>query len=157
LATKPPFDLLAFDLATNAERAHVSGSGPPELQGPGAFQAFSARTGDGPVVWAEGELDVCTTSDMARVLSSACPGRSQFLTVDVSHLRFIDAAGLNLLVSTHGRLVADGSGGLVVRGAKGIVRRVFDVTGLASLLDDPGPKVPARHTPVSCAPGRSPS
>lgn len=60
------------------------------------------------------------------------------LVIDVSHLIFMDAAGLWVLVAADERLVAAGRGRLVVQGASGIVRRVFELTGLTVLLDDRG-------------------
>jgi hypothetical protein len=58
------------------------------------------------------------------------------LIVDASKLTFIDAAGVSALVAARTRLLGEGREPLVVRGASRVVRRVFEITGLTSLLDD---------------------
>lgn len=87
------------------------------------------------VLHVTGELDIAARTQMEEALERAScePGRR--LTVDVSGLRFIDASGLGLFVAAHNRLVDEGCGGIVVKGASGMVRRVFAITALTSLLD----------------------
>jgi anti-sigma B factor antagonist len=88
------------------------------------------------VVRVVGELDAATAEllDDALWLASVMP--ADLVIVDVSRLTFMDAAGLRVMVAAHQRLVAGGRGALVIRGASGIVRRVFELTGHTVLLDD---------------------
>jgi stage II sporulation protein AA (anti-sigma F factor antagonist) len=88
------------------------------------------------VVWVAGELDIATAGLMGDGLSLASVMPGDRLVVDVSRLTFMDVAGLGVLVATHERLVSAGGAGLVVRGASGIVRRLFELTGLSVLLQD---------------------
>jgi anti-anti-sigma factor len=58
-----------------------------------------------------------------------------FLTIDVTGLTFLSASGLEVIASAARR--AEQAGGQVrVAGASGIVRRVFELTGLQPLLTD---------------------
>ena len=95
--------------------------------------------GGGRVVRVAGELDTATTGllDDALWLASVMPGDR--LVVDVSRLTFMDGAGIRVLVAADERLVTAGRSGLVIQGASGIVRRVFELTGLTVLLDDREP------------------
>jgi anti-sigma B factor antagonist len=106
------------------------------------------------VVWVEGELDLATAPRLDDVLSSVCSTPVERVTVDVSRLTFLSAAGLHVLVAAHNRLLNAGRKGLVIHGASGIVRRVFQLTGLTGLLGDPEPTpstsaVPSHGLPQS--------
>jgi anti-anti-sigma factor len=93
--------------------------------------------GGGRLVRLAGELDVATTGPVGHGLSAVVmPGDR--LVVDVSAVTFMDASGLSILVAARQRVIA-GGGGLVVQGAAGIVRRLFELTGLTGLLDDSEP------------------
>lgn len=58
------------------------------------------------------------------------------LVVDLSRLAFIDAAGLSSLLLVRRQLEQTGRA-MVLQGARGPVRRVFEISGLAHLLSDP--------------------
>jgi anti-anti-sigma factor len=91
------------------------------------------------LVWVGGELDLATAPRLDDVLSSVCSTPVERVTVDISRLTFLSAAGLHVLVAAHDRLLNAGRKGLVFRGASVIVRRVFQLTGLIGLLGDPEP------------------
>ena len=97
--------------------------------------------GGGCVVRVAGELDCATAGLMgeALLLASEMPGDR--LVIDVSRLTFMGVAGLRVLLAADERLVTAGGGGLVVRGASGIVRRLFELTGFFGLLDDRDPQL----------------
>lgn len=57
------------------------------------------------------------------------------VVVDLTRLTFVDSAGLSIMLSAR-RTVLDVGGNLSIRGARGIVRRVFQVAELADVLDD---------------------
>jgi len=107
---------------------------------------FSARIvlGDhGQVVLqAMGELDLAGAATMEEMLSVACSVPAETVEVDASALTFLDVVALGVLLEAHERLLKE-SRGLSVRGAVGIVRRVFEITGLTSLLDDGDRAIPS--------------
>lgn len=98
-----------------------------------------------------GELDMMATAQISDALTMGCSLARDRLTVDFSGLAFMDIAALRVLLSAHNRLLGEGRAGLVVRGASGIVRRVFEFTGFTSLLDDSPPVAVQGHSslPVS--------
>jgi anti-anti-sigma factor len=98
------------------------------------------------VLLVEGELDITATAQISDALTTGCSLARDRLVVDVSGLAFIDIAGLRVLLSAHNRLLGPGRAGIVVRGASGIVRRVFELTGSTSVLDDSSPVSVQRHS-----------
>jgi anti-anti-sigma factor len=109
-----------------------SGVGPP-------FSARLTREDGQTVLWAAGELDCTVVPLLDGPLSSAPAAPGQPLTLDASHLGFLDLSGLRLLVAADARLRAAGGAGLVVRGASGMVRRIFEIMQVTMLLDDREP------------------
>jgi anti-sigma B factor antagonist len=104
------------------------------------WPGFSVRlTEDGgwPVLRVTGELDVTVAPTLRHALSAVRPGPGQWLVVDVSQLGFIDVSGVRLLITADQQLRAAGSSGLAVRGAAGIVRRVFELMLVTGLLEGP--------------------
>lgn len=83
-----------------------------------------------------GELDLGTSGQLADALTVIRSAPDAAVTVDVCGLTFLDAQGLGLLIEAHNRLLNDGNWGLAVRGASGIVRRIFELTNTSYLLDD---------------------
>lgn len=79
----------------------------------------------------EGELDI---SDADRVHAALVAGGESPVVVDLSDLDFLDARGLSALVTAQDAVRAAGSH-LRLIGAKGAVRRVFEICGLAERLD----------------------
>jgi anti-anti-sigma factor len=55
------------------------------------------------------------------------------VTVDVTHLRFMDSTGINVLVRARKRLRSV-DGDLVLRGALGHIKRVLEMCGLQDFL-----------------------
>jgi anti-anti-sigma factor len=98
------------------------------------------------VVLVAGELDLTATGQITGALTTGCSLARDRLAVDVSGLAFMDVAGLRALLSAHNRLLGEGRAGIVVRGAAGIVRRVFELTECTSLLDDSPPVAVQGHS-----------
>lgn len=74
-----------------------------------------------------GTLDLASLEEARAHLEPAWrPGAE--VTLDLSRLEFMDSTGLNLLAQ--GLQAVGEDGRLVVRGAKGIIRRVLKVSGL---------------------------
>lgn len=80
-----------------------------------------------------GELDLASAPHVRWTLAQV---GGHALVVDLSRLAFIDAAGLSALLLVRRRLEQMGRR-LVLQGARGPVRRVFEVSGLGHLVADP--------------------
>ena len=92
--------------------------------------------GDDLTLRLRGELDGCTAPHLERVLADVVANaragsvpRGCEVTIDVTRLTFLAAAGLTVLVEAHRDLAAIGAD-LRVTGAGGPTRRVLDLTGL---------------------------
>jgi anti-anti-sigma factor len=100
------------------------------------FSVEVCDTGATRVVRVIGEVDIAMRQEFLDALTRACATGAPSVAVDLSGLTFIDASGLNAIVSTHNRMAREHDRVLEVRGTSGIVRRMFVVTGLAGLLAD---------------------
>jgi anti-sigma B factor antagonist len=85
------------------------------------------------VVRLQGELDLSTGDRLRHAIGNALEGHPPIFLVDLSGLDFADCTGISILVWAQKRLAAGGSE-LVVTGAKPIVRRLLQLTGLDSVL-----------------------
>jgi anti-anti-sigma factor len=79
-----------------------------------------------------GELDL-VNADALRAKVQDIAGLP--VVVDLSRLRFCYSSGLAALLGAR-NIITDQGHGFVLRGAQGVVRRLFDVVGLADLLTD---------------------
>ena len=95
------------------------------------FSAKAEQRGDVEVVRFRGELDLVAAPTARHAMGAAA---CSTLEVDLAELTFLDAAGLAALLSAREEAIARGCRVRVV-GASGIVRRVFAVTGLQSVLE----------------------
>lgn len=85
------------------------------------------------VVRVAGELDLASVEPLSRLLAGEL-SRSEWLTVDLSQLTFIDASGIGLLVRMHHRAETAG-GRFTLRRPHRRVRHVLSVLGLLRVLD----------------------
>ncbi len=83
---------------------------------------------DGDVVFVAGEVDVMSVDRLRLVLHRAIEAASNGVTVDLSGVRFIDAAGVGVLVEARSRAVARGKR-LAVRRPSRVVLRILEVLG----------------------------
>ncbi len=89
-----------------------------------------------PVVWLRGEFDVSTAADLSAALARAIALVDADLVIDVSDVQFMDAAAVGVIVRTR-TFLEQRSRSLTLRSPSPRVRRVFDLCGLAELLDAP--------------------
>lgn len=89
-----------------------------------------------------GELDRAVCEALGSALERAAAER-QHVLLDLSNCEFIDGAGVATLVQGHERLSAGGCQ-LLLFGARGQVRRMLSVTGLAG-ANHGIPRDPWRH------------
>jgi anti-sigma B factor antagonist len=79
------------------------------------------------------ELDVVTASDLERLLNQLRRGGYRQVTLDLSRLEFLSAAGLSVLLRADHALHAAG-GRLVLTRPTGMARRILAITGLDTTL-----------------------
>ncbi|HLI24462.1 MAG TPA: STAS domain-containing protein [Acidimicrobiales bacterium] len=77
-----------------------------------------------------GELDALNAARLRTVLTEDADD-DRDVVIDLSHLDFIDSSGIGVLVGALKRFEASGRR-LVLRSPTPALRRVFDMTGLAS-------------------------
>jgi anti-sigma B factor antagonist len=100
--------------------------------GPGTSTVRTGR--DGPVIAAlEGELDIVSAPAVRERLLSLLRPEASRLVIDMSAVRYADASGLAVLVSTQRRAVLLG-GTLRLAGLRPEVARVLAVAGLSRRL-----------------------
>jgi anti-sigma B factor antagonist len=78
----------------------------------------------------EGELDLTTAPMLAEKITEACRDQPAKLLIDLTELTHCDSSGLREFVRA-AEVCASNDTDLRIVGATGIVRRVFDITGLA--------------------------
>lgn len=101
--------------------------------------AVAEHPADGGVVClaVSGELDLATAAELEQTVATAAarPGVRE-VRVELSGLSFLDASGIGAL--SRARTSATRSGVLVrAEGARGVVRRVFELTGVGEWLSGP--------------------
>ena len=91
--------------------------------------------GDSAVVRASGELDLSTAPALERAIAGPLGDPAiRSITLDLRPLRFIDSTGLRIVLTTDGRLRAEGRGFQVIKGPPS-VHRVFELALLEERLD----------------------
>jgi anti-sigma B factor antagonist len=84
---------------------------------------------DGPVVTVAGDLDISSVEQLRSVVGSLIAERPATLTFDLSKLRFMDSAGIAVLLGAVSKV-----GTVRVRRPTHAVRRVLELTGLTDIL-----------------------
>jgi anti-sigma B factor antagonist len=96
------------------------------------LDVHACRRGSDCVVTPDGELDLFTAAELTMALREHERGARR-LVVDLSKLRFVDSAGLALLIAQHRRAKNDGTK-FAIANATGDVRRVLALSGLDRIL-----------------------
>jgi anti-anti-sigma factor len=100
-----------------------------------ARQAPGGRTTQ-IIVLVKGEVDVATSAHLAAAITRAVETQARGkadLVIDLTHLRFIDVSGINVLMRAARQARACG-GTLVLRSPNRAVRRLLDVLRLDAEL-----------------------
>jgi anti-anti-sigma factor len=102
-----------------------------ELDDTPAEAVIETRTDDSgaPVIAVSGELDMSNSARLEAAVESAVAGGPERLVFDLSGLRFMDSAGIAVLLGAAGRV-----GTIEVRDPSPPVRRVVELTGLEGVL-----------------------
>ncbi|HET9061552.1 MAG TPA: STAS domain-containing protein [Acidimicrobiales bacterium] len=83
-----------------------------------------------------GDVDIAVAYQLGTAIMAVA---GSTVVVDLSGVTFIDASGVAALVDAQRQVEAGGSR-MELRGAQGIVRRVFEIVGLQDwLTDEPAP------------------
>lgn len=96
------------------------------------FSIDVTEGGEIHLVRLRGELDVAAATRLEATLIQVA---GSTVVVDLTELAFIDAAGLRAIANAKHEIERRGHA-LTVKGAQGLVRRVFEITELRHLLDD---------------------
>ena len=82
-----------------------------------------------PVVIVSGELDISNAAELEATVESLTTARPERLIFDLSGLRFMDSAGIAVLVGATAKVDS-----VHLRDPNPIVRRVIELTGLERVL-----------------------
>lgn len=94
--------------------------------------SFEVESADAAtVVTVTGEIDAMTAPALRETLESL----TGHVVIDLAAVPYIDSSGLRVIDQQHGRLSGD-HGRITLRNPRPPIRRVLEVTGLSSLLDD---------------------
>jgi anti-sigma B factor antagonist len=86
--------------------------------------------GGGPVVTVSGEIDLSNTAELEAKVAEVTAGRPDTLVFDLSELRFMDSAGIAVLLGAASRV-----GNVRLRAPSPAVARVVELTGLTEVLE----------------------
>jgi anti-sigma B factor antagonist len=98
--------------------------------GPEGLQIQSGRGPDGePLITVTGELDLMGADALRQAIAAALQSGRDRLALDLSGLRFIDSAGLAVLIEAASRVET-----VELRSPSDAVRRAVELTGLTDVL-----------------------
>jgi anti-sigma B factor antagonist len=89
----------------------------------------AADTAGQPVIRVAGDLDIASVDRLRTAVDAAIAGRPERLTFDVSALRFMDSAGIAVMLGA-----ARNVSSVRLRSPTTAVRRVVELTGLSEVL-----------------------
>lgn len=108
--------------------ADVDGIGAAPVEGPLRVEQISNV--DGTVVFeVTGELDLCSVVSLRARVDQAIEEGADEIAFELSGLRFMDSSGIALLLTVAGEIRS-----VEVRNPSTIVRRVIEISGLATTL-----------------------
>ena len=100
---------------------------------PASMHVSSTLIGRRTVLDLAGEVDLASTPLIADAIEDALEAGALELWLDLSHVEFMDSAGVHLLVETHARL-RQLNRRLAIICPVAVVRRLLDLTGVTGLL-----------------------
>ena len=86
--------------------------------------------GDRTSVLLEGELDMASATAVVEAVTEALDQGAQAIVLDLRDLTFMDSSGLRVFFDLRARAEQAGAT-LTASGARGMVRRALDATGVA--------------------------
>ncbi len=109
----------------------------PSNASPGPFAVGDEQVGSIHVLSVSGELDLGTAPQLEQPLEAALASEGGGVLIDLSACEFIDSTGIALLVRAWQRLDGsseNGGGSFALCGLNDQVRRLLELSGLASSL-----------------------
>jgi anti-sigma B factor antagonist len=98
--------------------------------GAGTLRIETARDESGePTITLSGELDLLVVEPLRQAITAALAPGAKRLAFEVSELRFIDSAGLAVLIEASGKVDA-----VELRAPSPAVRRAVELTSLSDVL-----------------------
>lgn len=88
----------------------------------------------GLILSLSGELDAWNAKSLFDAVGGLDLDGDRTLVLDLTGLRFCDAAGVSAVLQVN-RYLRDRGGGLTVRGISGLPRRVFTLTGIDQVIE----------------------
>lgn len=101
---------------------------------PTSFAIESREQSSVLVIAISGELDLHTASQLEESLNPALENGNQPLAIDLSACEFIDSTGIALIVRASRQLGGPSSGSFALCGVSDQVQRLFDITGIESMI-----------------------
>jgi len=87
-----------------------------------------------PTLRVRGEIDVATAPQLRAALNTLVDGGAHRISLDLAAVRFVDSAGLGVLVGALRKLEDRNGGRLRVDNVQDGVRKVFEITGLGPMF-----------------------
>src|SRR4051794_12048554 len=103
--------------------------GPPDLEVRATFD------GDAATVTVVGEIDLVTSTQLNRELDAVLDARPGRLRLDLAAVGFMDTSGVAILLKARRRALEQGAGFAVISTSL-TIKRLLEITGLASLMSD---------------------
>jgi len=100
---------------------------------PGELQVVVSGAGRAYEVHLLGELDMSTANTLREQLLGLAAEGPTHVTVDLSHLEFVDSTGLSVLITGLKRIRQHG-GDMALRSPTPATRRVLEITGLTEVF-----------------------
>ncbi|WP_307258661.1 anti-sigma factor antagonist [Oikeobacillus pervagus] len=85
-------------------------------------------------VWLNGEIDVYTAPKLREALESFSERNGAQITIHLSDVGYMDSTGLGVIVGIYKNLKTH-DGHLRLTGLSKRLKRLFDITGLADIMD----------------------
>jgi anti-sigma B factor antagonist len=99
------------------------------------FEVRSVQVGDDLCVLVSGELDLASTDKLEEAIRIAEKSHAGPIVLDLTHVQFMDSAGLAMLVRVHIRSRADGDRIKFVPSKYDAVRQLVAVTGSSRMFN----------------------
>ena len=90
------------------------------------------RIDDNLVITLEGRLDSTNSQELMDTINNSLQGVTD-LVIDLEKLEYMSSAGLRVMLSAQKTMNKQGS--MIVRNASELVRSVFDITGMDSVIN----------------------
>jgi anti-anti-sigma factor len=101
----------------------------------GMFEVQSVQVGDHLCVRVSGELDLASTGKLEEAIRVAEKSKAGAIVVDLTHLRFMDSTGLNVLIKAHTRSRENGNRVRIMPSKYDGVRQLIAVTDMSRMFD----------------------